>query len=247
VNQPSANTQGPTGLELPPKLAAAIACNLELLWQMLAVDAGCSVSVIDRDGRLCWANERTLIDYEWHLSIRNPDAAGEELDPIGKPLGEILRPEFVEERIAYIREAIDSGRTVVYESVLRGVRQRVAIRPLGGTGTDLAAMIARRLRGTERIRDLVPPGAILRVPRVQDPGLLGVLSDRELDVLKLVGDGLSSGEIARRLHRSVRTIEGHRKTIGEKLGFSRATDLVRVAIRAGLCELPDAPDNPAQE
>lgn len=231
-------------LELPPKLGKALASNFELLWEMLSVDAGCSVSIISREGRLQWANERTLIDYEWHLSIRNPDATGEELDPIGKPLVDILRPEFVEERIAFIRESLDSGRTVVYESVLRGVRQRVAVRPIGGRGSEMVIMIARRLRGTERIKDMIPPGAILREPKVQDPGLLGVLSARELDVLKLVGDGLSSGEIARRLHRSVRTIEGHRKAIGEKLGFSRATDLVRVAIRAGLCELPDAPDNP---
>lgn len=231
-------------LELSPKLVNALASNLDLLWQMLAVDAGCSVSIIDRDGRVLWANERTIIDYEWHLSIRNPSATGDELDPIGKPLHEILRPEFVEERIAFIRESLDTGRTVIYESVLRGVRQRVAVRPLGGKLGEMVVMIARRLRGSERIKDLIPPDAILREPKVQDPGLLGVLSARELDVLKLVGDGLSSGEIARRLHRSVRTIEGHRKTIGEKLGFSRATDLVRVAIRAGLCELPDAPDNP---
>jgi DNA-binding CsgD family transcriptional regulator len=232
-------------LDLPPKLKKALASNFELLWQMLSVDAGCSVSIIDRNGYVRWANERTLIDYEWHLSIRNPDATGEELDPIDKPLHQILRPEFVVERIAYIEESLETGRTVVYESVLRGVRQRVAIRPIGGAGGDLVAMIARRLRGTERIKDHVPPGAVLRAPKVQDPGLLGVLSARELDVLKLVGDGLNSGEIARRLHRSVRTIEGHRKAIGEKLGFSRATDVVRVAIRAGLCELPDSPDNPA--
>ena len=232
-------------LDLPPKLEKALASDFELLWQMLSVDAGCSVSIIDRDGYVRWANERTLIDYEWHLSIRNPDATGEELDPIDKPLHQILRPEFVVERIAFIQESLDTGRTLVYESLLRGVRQRVAIRPIGGPGGDLVAMIARRLRGTERIKDHVPPGAILRVPKVQDPGLLGVLSARELDVLKLVGDGLNSGEIARRLHRSVRTIEGHRKAIGEKLGFSRATDLVRVAIRAGLCELPDSPDSPA--
>lgn len=232
-------------LDLPPAIKNALAKDFDGLWQMLAIDAGCSVSIIDRDGYLRWANERTLIDYEWHLSIRKPDAAGEELDPVNKNLHDILRPEFVEERISFIHEALETGRTLIYESVLRGVRQRVAVRPIDGTG--LVVLIARRLRGSERIKDLLPSGSLHRVPKVQDPGLLGVLSARELDVLKLVGDGLSSGEIARRLHRSVRTIEGHRKAIGEKLGFSRATDLVRVAIRSGLCELPDSPDGPARE
>jgi DNA-binding CsgD family transcriptional regulator len=212
---------------------------------MLTEDAGCSVSVVDREGHLRWANERTMIDYQWHLSIRYPNALGEDLDPLNRPLREILREEFADERVSFVREALATRRTIVYESILRGVRQRVAIRPLCASNDappTLAALVARRLRGTERIQDLIAPGAVLKVPTVQDPGLLGVLSDRELDVLKLVGEGLSSAEIAKRLHRSVRTVEGHRKTIGDKLGFPRATDLVRVAIRAGLCELPDAPD-----
>lgn len=233
-------------LELPPDIRAALADHAHDLWELLTVDAGCSVSIVGHDGRLLWANERTLIDYEWHLSIRYPQASGAELDPIGKLLKDILRPEFAIERVEFVHEAIASGKTIVYESILRGVRQRVSIRPIGKAAPKRAIFVARRLRGVERIRDLIPRGAVLKVPRVQDPGLLGVLSPRELDVLKLVGEGLSSAEIAKTLHRSVRTIEGHRKLIGEKLGFSRAADLVRVAIRAGLCELPDAPDDPSQ-
>ncbi len=232
--------------ELPSAIRDVLSRQAEALWEMLSVDAGCSVSIVGRDGRLMWANERTLIDYEWHLSIRNPSASGAELDPIGRHLRDILREEFADERVEMVRESLRTRRTIIYESVLRGLRQRVAIRPLGGADSDAAVLVARRLRAGERIRDLVPAGAILKTPRVQDPGVLGVLSERELDVLRLVGEGLSSAEIAARLHRSVRTVEGHRKAIGAKLGFSRAADLVRVAIRAGLCELPDAPDDPAR-
>jgi DNA-binding NarL/FixJ family response regulator len=181
-----------------------------------------------------------------HLSIRDPQATGAELDPLGRLLRDILRPEFAQERVEFVHEAIATGRTIVYESMLRGVRHRVAIRPLGRTAPKRAVFVARRLRGVEKIKDLVPKGAVLKVPRVQNPGLLGVPSARELDVLKLVGEGLSSAEIAKKHHRSVRSVEGHRKAIGENLGFSPAADLVRAANRAGLCELPDAPDDPAQ-
>lgn len=232
--------------ELPEIIRERLRGRVDSVWEMLCADAGCSVSIVSREGRLLWANERTLIDYEWHLSIRNPQASGSELDPVGLLLRDILRTEFADERVDLVREALRADRPIVYESVLRGLRQRVVIRPLGGPDSDMAVLVARRLRGSEQIKALVPAGAILRTPRVQDPGVLGVLSARELDVLRLVGEGWSSAEIAARLHRSVRTVEGHRKAIGKKLGFSRAADLVRVAIRAGLCELPDAPDDPRQ-
>lgn len=44
------------------------------------------------------------------------------------------------------------------------------------------------------------------------------LTDREAEVVALMGEGLTTKEIARRLGRSVYTIQTHRKRIGEKLG-----------------------------
>jgi DNA-binding NarL/FixJ family response regulator len=44
------------------------------------------------------------------------------------------------------------------------------------------------------------------------------LTDREAEVVALMGEGLTTTEIARRLGRSVHTIQTHRKRIGEKLG-----------------------------
>jgi DNA-binding NarL/FixJ family response regulator len=44
------------------------------------------------------------------------------------------------------------------------------------------------------------------------------LTDREAEVVALMGEGLTTKEIARRLGRSVHTIQTHRKRIGEKLG-----------------------------
>lgn len=210
---------------------------------MLAEDSGCSVTVFDDQARIIWANERVLIDYEWHLARRHPGGSGVQLDPFGKKLSEIVHTELGRERENLVIRAVKNGRTIVYESYLRGVRQRVVIHPLTSEqGTTLAVGIARRLRATERIEELVPAGAVLVIPEHQDLGPLSSLSARELEVLRMVGEGLSSHEIARRLHRSVRTIEVHRSSIGEKLGMRKGSDLVRVAIRAGLSEMPDEPD-----
>ncbi len=60
-------------------------------------------------------------------------------------------------------------------------------------------------------------------------GTLESLSDRELEVLELIGGGLGSAEIAQRLKLSVKTIESHREHIKAKLGLQRATELVQYA------------------
>lgn len=55
------------------------------------------------------------------------------------------------------------------------------------------------------------------------------LSDRELEVLRLIGQGRKTGEIARQLHRSVHTVEAHRANIKRKLGLQNAGELAQAA------------------
>ncbi len=57
------------------------------------------------------------------------------------------------------------------------------------------------------------------------------LSDRELEVLELVGEGKGTREIAAQLHLSVKTVEVHRAHIKEKLNLKTAPELVRFAVR----------------
>jgi len=61
------------------------------------------------------------------------------------------------------------------------------------------------------------------------PSGLDTLTDREKEILMLLGKGSSSGEIAERLHRSVKTIEAHRAAIRGKLGLRTAAELIRFA------------------
>lgn len=61
---------------------------------------------------------------------------------------------------------------------------------------------------------------------------LELLSDRELEVYELVGEGLSTRMIAGRLHLSVKTIESHKAHVKDKLGLLTANDLVQHAIHA---------------
>ena len=67
-----------------------------------------------------------------------------------------------------------------------------------------------------------------------------ILSDRELEVLRLVARGLKTGEIAKALHRSAHTIETHRASIKRKLGLRASGELAKAAFALTL-EEPPAP------
>ncbi|MBE0534474.1 MAG: response regulator transcription factor [Phycisphaerae bacterium] len=63
------------------------------------------------------------------------------------------------------------------------------------------------------------------------------LTDRENEVLKLVGDGRSSKEIALQLDLSVKTVDACRRRIMAKLRIESVAELVKHAIREGLTSL----------
>ncbi|MDB5241104.1 MAG: DNA-binding response regulator [Spirosoma sp.] len=60
------------------------------------------------------------------------------------------------------------------------------------------------------------------------------LTFREVEVIRLIKEGLNNDQIADRIHLSVETVKTHRKNIHFKLGISKVTDLVQFAIRHGL-------------
>jgi DNA-binding NarL/FixJ family response regulator len=59
--------------------------------------------------------------------------------------------------------------------------------------------------------------------------LCAQLSDRELQVFRLIGSGLGTSRVAKELQLSVKTIETHRQHIKQKLGLIRGTELTRQA------------------
>jgi len=72
-------------------------------------------------------------------------------------------------------------------------------------------------------------------------GAAAELSEREIEVLRLIARGLTNREMAARLYLSVRTVESHRARIQRKLGRSRRSDLVEYALERGLIEASDVP------
>ncbi|HUB36479.1 MAG TPA: response regulator transcription factor [Solirubrobacteraceae bacterium] len=66
------------------------------------------------------------------------------------------------------------------------------------------------------------------------PGPPDDLSERELEVLRLIALGHTNAEIAEQLYLSVRTVETHRAHIQQKLSLSSRAELVGYALRRGL-------------
>jgi len=63
------------------------------------------------------------------------------------------------------------------------------------------------------------------------------LTNRELEVIKLISDGLSYKEIASKLFISNRTVETHRNNMLEKLNLRNNIELVRYAISQKIVDL----------
>lgn len=64
-----------------------------------------------------------------------------------------------------------------------------------------------------------------------------LLTEREKEVIRCFGNGLSYKETAAELFLSPRTVETHRNTIMEKLGIHSLAELIKFAIRAGIVKL----------
>jgi DNA-binding NarL/FixJ family response regulator len=71
--------------------------------------------------------------------------------------------------------------------------------------------------------------------RIRRPAL-AALSDRELEVFRLIGEGHSTRHIANDLHLSVKTVETHQAHIKEKLSLRSARELMQYAIEWHLTE-----------
>jgi two-component system, NarL family, response regulator NreC len=63
---------------------------------------------------------------------------------------------------------------------------------------------------------------------------INILSQRELQVLKLVAQGYTSAQISKRIFVGVKTIETYRSRFAEKLGLRTRSDVVRFAVQMGL-------------
>ncbi len=74
-------------------------------------------------------------------------------------------------------------------------------------------------------------GRLTANPRRDEGDMAQLLTDRELQVFELTGNGLSTREIADQLHIDVKTVETYRVRIKDKLNLKGSSELLQLAIR----------------
>ena len=126
----------------------------------------------------------------------------------------------MQEDPAFAREALQAGARGYVLKHAAGAELVQAIRAAAGGGTWLNPDLGARM------------AAALDRP----VGPLAELSERELEVLRLIALGHTNNEIAQQLVLSVRTVETHRAHIQQKLGRSTRAELVRYALDNDLIE-----------
>jgi two-component system, NarL family, response regulator NreC len=95
---------------------------------------------------------------------------------------------------------------------------------------ELVEAVRRAARGESYLN----PRLGARLASEPAPGPPDDLSEREVDVLRLIALGHTNAEIAERLYLSVRTVETHRAHIQQKLNLSSRAELVAYALERGL-------------
>lgn len=200
------------------------------IWDTFASDPTTGMAILTGEG---------LVEYLNPQSVRL--FFGDEREPesvIGKTLFEIGFPqEWANERIALIHDVISTGKRRLLRTVWNGKQQFSWISPIGGdeeSPTDRVLVVTRRIPTSHEEEFLIGDEIEVVHSGVICLGELSALTPRELQVLALLGQGLSIKDIAATLHRSVKTIENHRESIGRKLKRTRGVELAGIARSAGL-------------
>jgi len=124
----------------------------------------------------------------------------------------------------YVFEAIRSGASGFLVKDTEPDELVQAVRVVAGGDALLSPSVTRRLIAEFAARAKQP----------HDAGGLGELTDREQEVLALVGDGLSNNEIAKRLYVSPATAKTHVSRAMIKLQARDRAQLVVIAYESGL-------------
>ena len=176
------------------------------------------------DGREALAEIKRLGPVVAVLDIRMPGRDGTQVLAAMRREGlasEVLfLSAFMEPELAYKTVASGAKGYLSKESSRSEVCEAIAAIARGGTAlaSEVQAGLIGEIQERERLGDR---------PR---------LSKREHEVLKLVAEGLSAPDIARRIELSSTTVKSHLHSLYEKLGVSDRAAAVAEAMRRGMLE-----------
>ena len=181
------------------------------------------------DGRQAIALARELTPDVVLMDIRMPELDGLEatrrLVADGDPPRVLMLTTFGEDE--YVYDAMKSGASGFLLKDIRPEQLAEAVRLVAAGDALLAPAITRRL--VEEFVRRPPPGS-------GPPAELSQLTERELEVLKLIARGLSNAEIAAELYLSEATVKTHITHVLTKLNLRDRVQAVVLAYESGLVQ-----------
>jgi DNA-binding NarL/FixJ family response regulator len=142
-----------------------------------------------------------------------------------------------------------AGTSLIHELRQRGWRRGVVLSPSDDPYTVRAALaagvrgfvVAQAERTDARPHTSNSTGRSTNEPPVQivmrpSPAGADSLSDREVEVLSLVAEGMSNKDVGEQLGLSALTVKSHLARIARKLGTGDRAEMVVLAMRAGLVD-----------
>ncbi|MEL3946741.1 MULTISPECIES: response regulator [Streptomyces] len=172
------------------------------------------------------------------LDIRMPDVDGltvlRQIQELPAPPHVAMLTTFDTDE--YILTALRSGASGFLLKDTEPEQLAQLVRTLAAGGVVMSPKASRALLRSH-------PGA--GAPQDADVSRVGLLSDRERDVLVLVAEGLSNADIGTRIHLSAGTVKDHVSSILTKLRVSSRVQAALLAERAGLLTHND--DNTARD
>jgi DNA-binding NarL/FixJ family response regulator len=197
------------------------------------LDAADDITVVGeaRDGAEAVALARTARPDIVLMDVRMPGVDGIEAtrrivgDPDLKDVKVVVLTTY--EVDEYVFQALRAGASGFLTKDVEPDDLRAAVRTIAEGNALLTPSVTRRVVNAFAATPQVAP----------DRSRLAVLSERERDVLALVGQGLSNQEIAERLYMSPLTAKTHVSRIMQKLGVRDRAQLVVVAFQTGLASV----------
>lgn len=197
----------------------------ESIWLALSQTPGVGVTIMDTLGSILFINPTSELLFFNHTGT----------DYRGKTVWDFHPPAFCEERIAMIKRVVAEQRPLRIRHIYYGRRIESTLWPIHDAEPPFHRVIVVTHHQTSGPLAVDAPSPFETIETGYiGLGPLGSLTQRELEVLVLLGHGLSVPDAAAALHRSPHTIQRHKEAISRKLDLHGQAELVSLVASVGL-------------